>query len=406
MNTLRTPLLALILDAMAASAMPTAAIANSIATPLIVETVADIQPFASADGSTHLVYELLLVNQSAFAVTVGSLTVLDDDGDAMVAIDGVELAAISRLSLIAGSVAVLQPSQSSFVFLDVAVAAGGALPKSVTHRFVTSQAAPTQEGSIDLGGLRVAPDTGVARNMTFTTAPVSVGAAAAIVLQPPLRGEGWVTFRSCCDVMSSHRGNTGIYDGAVRIAERFAIDFVRLDANGHMVSGPGNEVGSYVYYGEEVYAVADGVVVSARNDQPTQMPGTLSANISDDASGGNSVVIDIGSGHFAFYAHMQPQSVRVKPGDAVKAGDIIGLLGNSGKTMGPHLHFHVTDTPSPMDSDGLPFVFAAFEGEGVLTPEALGIAMQGQLVPVETEAFAGHHRNVMPVNSQKIGFGP
>ena len=379
--------------------------ADSTASPLIVEPVAAVRPVEIADGSIHLVYELLLINQSAFAVTVDSLAVLDEHNETIAEIDGERLASISRLSLFSGSGNVLQPSQSSFVFLDLTVPADGELPQTLRHRFSTSQSAASEQGSMTIGGLAVDADTGIEPKVAFTAGAVAVSDEAAIVLAPPLHGGGWVVFRGCCDLSSSHRGNTGIYDGEVRIAERFAVDFVRLNDDRRMITGPGNEVGSYVYYREPILAVGDGVVVSAHNDAPNQVPGVLAADISDEAAGGNAVVIDLGNGRFAFYAHMEPGSVRVEAGDAVRAGDVIGLLGNSGKSVGPHLHFHLTDNASPLDADGIPFVFESFDGQGVLTPEGFGLAMQGEIVPVEAQVLSGRHRHAMPVNSQVIDFG-
>ncbi|MEO6012722.1 MAG: M23 family metallopeptidase [Devosia sp.] len=357
MSVLKFLLAALTLGTIAI--MPVTAAETGVVTPLIVETIAAVQPFVSADGATHLVYELLLINQSTVAVTVDSLAVLDEAGNALTELDGAAVARMSRVSFVGGSVAALEPSQSSFVFLDVTVPRGDTLPTTLNHRFVVGQTAPAEQGSINLGGIDVAAETGPLPDIEFTAAPVSVRDVPAVALASPVHGEGWVAFRSCCDLMSSHRGNTVNFNGNVRITERFAIDFVRLDATSHMVSGPGNEVESYVYYGEKIYAVADGVVIAARNNQPTQTPGILSVDITDDVAGGNAVIIDISNGHFAFYAHMQQGSVTVKAGDVVKAGDLIGLLGNSGKTVGPHLHFHLTDSPSTMNANGVPFVFAA-----------------------------------------------
>jgi len=39
---------------------------------------------------------------------------------------------------------------------------------------------------------------------------------------------------------------------------------------------------------------------------------------------------------------------------------VLGLLGNSGQTTGPHLHFQVMDAPSPLAAEGIPFVFDRF----------------------------------------------
>ena len=70
-------------------------------------------------------------------------------------------------------------------------------------------------------------------------------------------------------------------------------------------------------------------------------------------------MLDIG-GSYVLYAHMQPGSVTVKPGDIVTRGEILGRVGNSGNSQAPHLHLHVTDGPLPMASNGLPYVFDAF----------------------------------------------
>ena len=73
-----------------------------------------------------------------------------------------------------------------------------------------------------------------------------------------------------------------------------------------------------------------------------------------DTMGGNLVVLDLGSGLFAFYAHLQPGSIRVKAGDKVQKGQVIGRVGNSGNGNAPHLHFQVSDRPSLLLSDGVP----------------------------------------------------
>ena len=56
--------------------------------------------------------------------------------------------------------------------------------------------------------------------------------------------------------------------------------------------------------------------------------------------------------------------MRVKPGDEVKKGLVLGKLGNTGNTSAPHLHFHVMNRPSPLASDGLPYLIDAFDFAG------------------------------------------
>lgn len=113
-------------------------------------------------------------------------------------------------------------------------------------------------------------------------------------------------------------------------------------------------------YGLPVVAMAAGEVVFAVNTDPENFP----AGTRDPASGGggNSVIINHGKGELSFYAHMIPGSVQVAPGDKVVAGQQIGLVGNSGSSSGPHLHFHLMSFyPNPIPKDkhgpGLPMYF-------------------------------------------------
>lgn len=75
------------------------------------------------------------------------------------------------------------------------------------------------------------------------------------------------------------------------------------------------------------------------------------------AVSGNFVMLDHGQNEFSMSAHLQPGSVRVKVGNQVKTGDVIGKLGSSGNSTEPHLHFQLSDTPDPLLSAGLPLNF-------------------------------------------------
>ena len=77
-----------------------------------------------------------------------------------------------------------------------------------------------------------------------------------------------------------------------------------------------------------------------------------------------SVTLDIGGGVYVFYAHFKPGSIRVKQGDRVKRGQVIGLVGNSGNSRGPHLHLHFESEPVALSSEGLPYVIDEFEWLG------------------------------------------
>ena len=188
----------------------------------------------------------------------------------------------------------------------------------------------------------------------------------AIVVAPPLRGAGWVVGNGCCDTITAHRGTVLPVNGANHVAERFAIDFVQIDPMGRLFEGPPSQLAlsSYPYFGDPIYAAAKGRVVGVLDGVAETPAGGFPPNPTAETAGSNHVVVDIGHGRFAFYAHMQPGSIRVKVGQKVGVGQVIGLLGNTGNSDGPHLHFHVMDSPEPLASNGLPFRFSAFSVHG------------------------------------------
>jgi murein DD-endopeptidase MepM/ murein hydrolase activator NlpD len=90
-----------------------------------------------------------------------------------------------------------------------------------------------------------------------------------------------------------------------------------------------------------------------------------------DQYGGNAIVLDLGAGTYAFYAHVRPGSVLVRPGDRVTKRQEIGRVGNSGNSSEPHLHFHLMDSPLPLTGYNLPFLIDRFEFLGTVTPTGL-----------------------------------
>ena len=120
---------------------------------------------------------------------------------------------------------------------------------------------------------------------------------------------------------------------------------------------------SYALYGVDVLAVAPGTIVAVRDDQPDNTPTVEPPFTTWDDVAGNRVVQDLGGGRFALYAHLQPGSVRVAVGQRVEPAEVLGRVGNTGLSSGPHLHFQVMDGsggPSGLDANGLPYVFDRF----------------------------------------------
>ena len=121
---------------------------------------------------------------------------------------------------------------------------------------------------------------------------------------------------------------------------------------------------------------------------------------------GNRVIIDMGSGHYAMYAHLAPGSVQLHVGDYVRQGQKLGLLGNTGNSSGPHLHFQVMDRPSSLDDTSLPFVFdhMNLEGRVLLDLSALDEnTLKKVAIPIDKHE-AGPLTRAMPLSRDVVGF--
>lgn len=149
-----------------------------------------------------------------------------------------------------------------------------------------------------------------------------------------------------------------------QISRRYAVDWKRHKL-GAFFSGDPRRVNSYYAYGQGVLAVGDAKVVLATDGLPDNIPRTpegfsTALPVTMETVAGNSVVLDLGDGQFAYYAHLKPGSLRVKVGDQVRRGQWLAAVGNSGDSREPHLHFQVTTTPQILASEGLPYVIDRF----------------------------------------------
>jgi len=342
-------------------------------TPVVADVLWPPRPVRGSDAQVHLVYELRLSNPTPLAVAVDTVEVVDETGRTLLAMDrdavGKRLSIGGRRGAETASLAV---GQFGVLFMHVALPPDRPVPKSLSHRLSAVLVQPGQP----------------ARPFAATVGEVGVSGQSAVVLGPPLAGDGYVAADGCCDSIRHVRALLPI-DGRFTLAQRFAIDWEQLDGENRVVRGDLKKVESYVIFGREVIAVADGTVVAMRNDLPEQVPGALPAGLPIDQADGNFVVLDIGQGAFALFAHLQPGSVTVQAGAKVKRGDVLGKVGNTGNSQAPHLHFHVMDGPSPLVANGIPYVIDRFRltatGAGGTADfdkaEATGSAMTLKPVP-------------------------
>lgn len=135
-------------------------------------------------------------------------------------------------------------------------------------------------------------------------------------------------------------------------AQRFAID-VLIYRDGITHRGDAEVLENYYCWDQPILAPAAGTVASVVTNLPDNPIGSTDTH----NPAGNHVVLDFGNSEFAFLGHMRQGSIRLKSGDQVEAGRVLGRCGNSGNTSEPHLHFHLQNTSDLSNGDGLPAFF-------------------------------------------------
>lgn len=137
--------------------------------------------------------------------------------------------------------------------------------------------------------------------------------------------------------------------------QRYANDLVMIK-DGWSYEGDGKDNTDYYCFGVEVLSPADGTVLEIENGVMDNIPGKMNPK----NPLGNYVIIDYGNDEYSFFAHFKEGSVRVKPGDTVKTGDVLALCGNSGNSSEAHIHCHLQNTPVFGNGQGLPLSFSNY----------------------------------------------
>jgi len=236
-------------------------------------------------------------------------------------------------------------------------------------------------------------------------APVVVLSRKPVVIAPPLDGPGWLDGGGCCG-MSAHRNALNPLSGGLWAAERYAIDYLQLQPDGVLFTGDPTKLESYSYFGTDIHAVAEGPVVAVLDGLPEQIPSKTPTGLPLEQYGGNHIVQDIGDGNYAFYAHLKTGSLKVKVGDRLTTGQVIAVLGNTGNSDAPHLHFHVMSTPDPLRSDGLPFVFKSFRLDSRIasTVDLEKEVTAGKPAPMQPGFTARDETDVMPLDDDVMTY--
>jgi murein DD-endopeptidase MepM/ murein hydrolase activator NlpD len=349
--------------------LPVSAAAVQVRGPLDlpVEFYVPIAPTVhKADGKTHLVYELHLTN-FASELTLSRIEVLADGGQVLANYEGTELTSrLLRPGLPRNNPEKQRLGGGMRAVLYIWVTFDGAseVPATLRHRVVGSLTPPPPPPAPAGASSGEAPKPEPIE-VKGEGGEVRVIQEPPLVISPPLRGGEWLAANGPANA-SGHRQALVPVGGKTHIAQRFAIDWVQLREDGKTWTSDQLKNGNYRCYGADALAVGDAVVAGVKDGIPENVPGATSraVPITLETVGGNYVILDLGRGHYAFYAHLQPGSLRVKTGDKVRRGQVLGLVGNSGNSTEPHLHFHISNGNSALGSEGLPYVFESFEQQG------------------------------------------
>ncbi|ROV67325.1 MULTISPECIES: M23 family metallopeptidase [Streptomyces] len=198
------------------------------------------------------------------------------------------------------------------------------------------------------------------------------GPRPPVEVDPPVTGR-WSALNSPADKVPSH--GTHVY------GQTYAIDIVAdpETAEGEPPARPAfrrlwplfRRNHAFPAFGAPLLAVADATVVRASDGLRDHLSRNsllgliylmlIEGNVRSIAGAhrviGNHVILDLGDGTYAVYAHAQRGSLRVKAGDTVRAGQQIARCGNSGNSSEPHLHVHLMDSPDLDDARGVPFTW-------------------------------------------------
>ncbi|MGI8842091.1 MAG: M23 family metallopeptidase [Gemmatimonadaceae bacterium] len=340
-------------------------------------------------GRLHLVYEIHLTNFGARPVRLEALDVLDSAGHAITALSGVPLAqrvtVVGQPPVRSATGPLIAAGARAVAYMWITLSAEAQAPVALRHRLTLSG----EDAQHDTLTLRlVHPDT-----------------AAVPEMAAPVRGGPWVAIRAPSNT-SGHRLSLVATEGTVRVPQRFAVDWARLGEDGRLFRGDSSTNATWYGYRDTVYAAAAGRVVIARDGAPDNTPLAPPSVAVVDArqATGNVVVIETGDGQFTSYAHLAPGSLSVKAGDRVAQGASIGLIGNSGNSLGPHLHFQVSDAAEVLHGEGVPFVLDEFELVGRV--QGIGPLLAGSPWTASADRPARRVRAEIPLENMVVRFGP
>jgi len=170
-------------------------------------------------------------------------------------------------------------------------------------------------------------------------------------LQLPFDGEWTVIWGGDTKELNYHVENQ---------AQKNAFDIVIKDERGNSFKTDGITNEDYYTFGKELIAPCDGEIVLVVDGIKDNKPGELNPMYAP----GNSVIIQTDKNEYLFFAHFKQNTIKVKQGQKVKQGELLGLCGNSGNSSEPHLHFHIQNVEDMNTATGVKCYFDKLKVNG------------------------------------------
>lgn len=345
---------------------------NQDNSPIRMNVACKITPVES-DGVMNLAYHVSLSNYAEKSLTLKSVEVIEKSrGKIIASYSGPTLADImigptipppASQELIDGTKKLSHPYLCIWMKMKKRE-----VPGSITHRLTFTD---------PRGG-----------NLVINGAPAKIQKTRPVVISAPVKGSGWLDIETT-SLKTHHFRCEATKNNITKNSEKFAVDWIQYDFNGKLFTGQGEKNEDWFCYRKELIAVANGVVTAVYDNVPENKPFSI-RKLKWEEMAGNYVIIRIGNRTYACYCHMIPGTIRVSVGQRVKKGEVLGLLGNSGNSDLPHLHFQICDNNSFYNANGLPYVLKSFSQTGYTS-----LSSDGDFIYNPEPAPSRHRRQLM-----------
>jgi hypothetical protein len=358
-------------------------------TPVTGHITTEIHPVKLSDGKYYIMYELVLTNSSESKVTLNSLT-FEDPLKNNAVIGEFKADKIKRnLHFIASHLPtnIMKPNETGTLVVNL-VLDSDKVPSAIDHVLKITNEKATIVAN---------------KESTERIIRVKVNKNEPVVIGAPLAGDNWLGVNVSDNY--GHRNAFFPINGNWFVPQRWATDWIKLTKDNRVFIGDVNKMNSYLAYGQDLLAVKDARVTKVVDQYDDLKIGEKLQNMTLDNIGGNYVVLDIGDGLLAFYAHVKKGTTKVKEGDMVKKGQVIASLGNTGNSTMPHLHFHIVKGTNVIGGDGVPYVIEKFQVTGQ-TKDMKKLEKNfstGEPLIIANE-YVGAHNNEMPADLTVVNF--